>query len=209
MLQHVHYYSTYSCFRPWDPVPNSRHRNDKYEFSKIRKKSKNRDNYDNGNLGSECISAPLGIVSLPSSTSFPSASEQNIFFSLLNGQFGTISLPNNNNSSSSNNNNSGSKSNSNFAIPVRFLAFPSVHLSLSSVLPLILSHAQLSFGKNNSKNEVKNNAKNTKYYDSGLTPANIGENKPIIEDICPPISAYFARDLCVDLLSATDHCIQW
>jgi hypothetical protein len=250
VLQHVHYYSTYTCFHPSEPVPNSRDETDKYEeknenknenrngqlfngysnqnvarmhnnysvnsiqsrneFSKIRKKSKNRENYENGNLGSVCISAPLGIISLPSSTSLPSATEQNILFSLLGGQFGTISMPINNNiNNNGNNNNNNNKLNSNYTVPTRFLAFMSVHLSLSSVLPLILSHAQLSFEKNIIKKDDNNNAKNTKYYGAGFLAPNNGENKPITEEILPPISAYFARDLCLDLFSATDHCIQW
>jgi hypothetical protein len=154
----------------------------------------------------------LGIVSLPSSTSFPSATEQNILSPLLAGQFGTITMPINSNNISNNNNNNtnnNNKLNSTYIVPTRFLAFMSVHLSLSSVLPLILSHAQLSFGKNNTKNDDKNNAKNTKYYGAGFIPPNNGENKPIIEEILPPISASFARDLCVDLFSATEHCIRW
>jgi hypothetical protein len=245
VLQHVHYYSTYTCFHPSEPEPNSRNEIDKneskngqirtgfyneniarmhnnytvnivstvnnnseYSFKRI--KLKNRENYENGNLGSVCIAAPLGIVSLPSSTSLPSPTEQNLIYSLIGGQFGSISLSNNNNGNNNNNsnNNNNMKLNSNFIAPIRFLAFQSVHLSLSSVLPLILSHSQPSIGKNNSKKDDKNNAKNTTYYGAGFTP-NKGENKPIIEEILPPISANFARDLCVDLFSAIDHCIQW
>ena len=162
--------------------------------------------------GSENICIPIGIVSLPSSTSFPNASEQNSYLHFLGGGDFSSSLkkPQIIDYSSLLH---GIKKKSVKSIivfpPIRFLVFPAIHISLPSILPLILSHTQ----KLNRKNQLLViNAKNTKYYEDEKSIENREiENTDffITDSLSPPLCAYLARDLCSDLLNAVRHCIHW
>lgn len=109
-----------------------------------------------------------------------------------------------NNSNILNDINKNNKINPNMP-PQRFLVFPSVHLSLSSVLPLILIHnnKDLKINDNMKNNERSVKKQNDKYNDFEEVQ-NISNNIDI-----PPISALFSRDLCSDLISAVNHCIKW
>ena len=161
---------------------------------------------------SENICTPIGIVSLPSSTSFPNASEQNSYLHFLRGGDFNSSLkkPQVIDYSSLLHENKKKSVKSFIAFPpIRFLVFPAIHISLPSILPLILSHTQ----KLHRKNQLLViNAKNTKYYEDEKSIANREtENTDLVitDSLPPPLCAYLARDLCSDLLNAVRHCIHW
>jgi serine/threonine protein kinase len=76
--------------------------------------------------------------------------------------------------------------------PLRFLVFPAVHLALTSILPLILN-----FNGKYSDKDVKSD-RHVKYRD---------ETDPF-DRSGAPLSPILARELCRDLFSAVNHCIQ-
>ena len=121
--------------------------------------------------------------------------------------FNSDNLNNNNNNNNSNNNNNNNCSNNtkiNSNLPSnRFLVFPSLHISLSSTLPLILTYSTNNLKINNDHKDAKNYLKNVKFGELENTK-NISN-----KDDIPPISALFSRDLCRDLLAAVNHCINW
>lgn len=162
--------------------------------------------------GSENICIPIGIVSLPSSTSFPNASEQNSYLHFLEGGDFNSSLKKPqiiDHSSLLHGNKKKSVKSINVFPPIRFLVFPAIHISIPSILPLIVSHTQ----KLNRKNQLSViNAKNTKYYEDEKSIENREiENTDLVitESFPPPLCAFLARDLCSDLLNAVRHCIHW
>ena len=161
--------------------------------------------------GSENICIPIGIVSLPSSTSFPNATEQNSYLQILGGEFNSSLKKQQIIDYSSLLHGNKKKSVKSMVVfpPVRFLVFPAIHISLPSILPLILSHTQ----KLNRKNQLLViNAKNTKYYEDQKSVENREiENTDLVitDSLPPPLCAFLARDLCSDLLNAVRHCIHW
>ena len=161
--------------------------------------------------GSDNICIPIGIVSLPSSTSFPTASDKNSLLRFLGGDFGTT-LKRQKIIDYSSLLHGNEKKNSRSIVviaPIRFLVFSATHISLTSVLPLILTHTQKSIRKNQL---LVINAKNTKYYENERSvESREVENTDIevTDSSQPPLCAYLARDFCSDLLNAVRHCIHW
>ena len=151
----------------------------------------------------ENISIPLGIFSAQNNILFPTIKNSNCFISLLSdGNFNNFNGKKNSknnenydvelNKIKSNNNLNNNSSNNDLSIN-RFLVFPVYHLSLATVLPLILSYnSTTSFSTSSTSSGVD------RQKEIQLKSANI-----------PPISALFSRDLCLDLLHAVQHCIKW
>ena len=195
-------------------------------------------------LGSSLICIPLGIMTLPCSTSLSSLNEQNVTSLLLDGEFGTKVLENSRIKdpilileSEKKDRVKSVKTDFFDDPPLRFLVFPVIHISLSSILPIILSYANTSYNNINDNNnndnetidekskdkinEVNNtSAKNTQYYDKNILSKEsinneLNKNSTRLSGIrevqvpVPPLSASFSRDLCFDLLSAVNHCIDW
>ena len=159
--------------------------------------------------GSENICVPIGIVSLPSSTSFPTATEHNSLLRFLGGgDFNSVIIDY---SSLLRGNKKKTVKSIVVIAPIRFLVFTAMHISLTSILPLILTHTQKLIIKN--KLSVVN-AKNKKYYETE-TEISVDNGKienteiPITEITQPPMCPFLARDLCSDLLNAVRHCIHW
>ena len=230
-----------------------RHKNDEYRSNSdsAKKSEKSIKNYMvtygqiytemDWDFGSKLILIPLGITTLPGSASISSLNEQNVNSLLVNGEFGTKIIDDSRSKnpalildSEIKKLSKSVKSNYFDDSPLRFLVFPAIHVSLSSILPIILSYANMSNAENKKDNNAINNetpdksknkiveetntsAKNTQYYSKNVASTDIGVIKNStrvsgineIHDTVPPLSAFFSRDLCFDLLSAVNHCIDW
>ena len=169
-------------------------------FSLLSSNGNKNGNNDGNSNGSDNIVIPLGIVSLPGNVTLPSTSNQNFLISALDGHFGIFGENGNSGNSGNSGNNGEGNNKGGDAPPLRFLVFSAVHLSVTSILPLILAYNTAIINNNNKEKSTR---------ESGLKHDKITAKNGLIDADIPPLSALFSRDLCHDLLLAVSHCIDW